>query len=76
MVGKSSGRDFDDLALAEKKLAESRGRMKDYRDLERSFVPGSDDRIRATMLVEEIESLQRVMDRLCRQMRHRLPGRS
>jgi hypothetical protein len=61
----------DFVALAEKRLAESRDRMKDYRNLENYFVPGSDERERAINLLEEIEVLHQVMDRLCRQLRLR-----
>jgi hypothetical protein len=64
-----AGEDF--VALAEKRLAESRDRMKDYRNLANSFVPDSDERKRATNLLEEIEVLHQVMDRLCRQLRLR-----
>jgi hypothetical protein len=66
-----AGENFDELAFAEKRLAESRDRMKDYRNLENSFVPGSVERERASILLEEIEVLQQVMDRLCRQLRFR-----
>ena len=66
VAGDKSGRE---LAFAERRLAESRGRMKSYRDLENSFIPGSVERIRARILVEEIEVLQKMMGRLCR--RHR-----
>jgi hypothetical protein len=58
-----AGEDF--VAFAERRLAESRDRMKDYRDLESSFVPGSVERERASILIEEIEVLHKVMDRLC-----------
>jgi len=64
-----AGEDF--VALAEKRLAESRDRMKDYRNLVNSFVPDSDERKRATNLLEEMEVLHQVMDRLCRQLRLR-----
>ncbi|HWY92227.1 MAG TPA: hypothetical protein VNY04_04935 [Chthoniobacterales bacterium] len=64
-----AGEDF--VALAEKRLAESRDRMKDYRNLANSFVPDSDERKRATNLLEEMEVLHQVMDRLCRQLRLR-----
>ena len=63
----SAGEDF--VALAEKRLAESRDRMKDYRSLKNSLVPGSDERERASILLEQIEVLHQVMDRLCRQLR-------
>jgi hypothetical protein len=66
-----TGEDFDKIAFAEKRLAESRDRMKDYRNLENSFVPGSVERERATILLEEIEVLHQFMDRLCRQLRVR-----
>jgi hypothetical protein len=66
-----TGQDFDELAFAEKQLAESRDRMKDYRNLENSFVPGSVERERAGILVEEIEVLHQIMDRLCYQLRLR-----
>jgi hypothetical protein len=65
----SAGEDF--VAFAEKRLTESRDRMKDFRDLENSFVPGSDERERASILLEQIEVLHQVMDRLCRQLRLR-----
>lgn len=64
-----AGEDF--VVFAEKRLTESRDRMKDYRNLENSFVPGSVERERATALLEEIEVLQQFMDRLCRQLRRR-----
>jgi len=65
----SAGDDF--VALAERRLAESRDRMKDYRSLKNSFVPGSDERERTSILLEQIEVLHQVMDRLCRQLRLR-----
>jgi hypothetical protein len=70
-AGDKSGRE---LAFAERRLAESRGRMKSYRDLENSFIPGSVERKRASILVEEIEVLQEMMDRLCQQARRMLPS--
>ena len=66
-----AGENFDEIAFAEKTLAESRDRMKDFRDLENSFVPGSVEHERASTLLEEIEVLHQVMDRLCRQLRLR-----
>ena len=71
VAGDKSGRE---LAFAERRLAESRGRMKSYRDLENSFIPGSVERKRASILVEEIEVLQEMMDRLCQQARRMLPS--
>jgi hypothetical protein len=64
-----AGEDF--VAFAEKRLAESRDRMKDYRNLANSFVSGSDERERASILLEEVEVLHQVMDQLCRQLRPR-----
>jgi hypothetical protein len=64
-----AGDDF--VALAEKRLAESRDRMKDYRSLKNSFVPGSVERERASILLEQIEVLHQAMDRLCCQLRLR-----
>jgi len=49
--------------------------MKSYRDLENSFIPGSVERKRASILVEEIRVLQEMMDRLCQQARRMLPKR-
>jgi hypothetical protein len=66
-----AGENFNELEFAEKRLAESRDRMKDYRNLENSFVPGSVERERASILLEEIEVLHQVMDRLCHQLRLR-----
>jgi division protein CdvB (Snf7/Vps24/ESCRT-III family) len=63
-----AGESFD-LAFAEKRLAESRDRMQDYRKLENSFVAGSVDRERASILLEDIEVLHQIMDRLCHQLR-------
>ena len=63
-----SGRESDGLASAERRLAESRARMPDYMNIENSFIPGSVERMRASILVEEIEVLQKMMDRLCRQL--------
>jgi hypothetical protein len=66
-----AGENFDELAFAEKRLAESQDRMNDYRNLENSFVAGSVERERASILLEEIEVLHQVMNRLCRQLRLR-----
>ena len=56
VAGDKSGRE---LAFAERRLAESRGRMKSYRDLENSFIPGSVERMRASILVDKIEQKKR-----------------
>jgi hypothetical protein len=69
MIFMIAGQDF--VAFAEKRLAESRDRMEDYRNLENSFVPGSVERERVTILLEDIEVLHQALDRLCRQLRLR-----
>ena len=71
-AGDKSGRGFHELEMAERRLAESRGRMKRFRNLESTFAPGSTERIRANTLVEEIEVLHQVLDQLCRQFRRRM----
>jgi len=71
-AGDKSGSDYHELELAERRLAESRNRMKQFRALESSFAPGSTERIRANTLVEEIEVLHQVLEQLCRQFHRRM----
>jgi len=71
-AGDQSGLDYHELELAERRLAEFRHRMKELRALQNSFAPGSPERIRANMLLEEIEVLYQVLDDLCRQFRRRM----
>jgi hypothetical protein len=70
-AGSKSGLDFDELEFAERRLAESRDRLKKFKILEFAFVSGSPERMRAKMLIEEIEVIHHVIDHLCRQLRQR-----
>ena len=63
--------DHDDLEFAESKLAESRSRLTKFRALQDSFIAGSDERMQANSLVEDIEVLHQFIDQLCRQLRAR-----
>jgi hypothetical protein len=66
--------DHGDLEFAESKLAESRSRLTKFRALQDSFITGSDERMQATSLVQEIEVLHQLIDQLCRQVRARTQG--
>jgi hypothetical protein len=65
------GHNLDEIEFAESKLAESRDRLKKFRDLQSSFATGSAERALAARTLDEIENLHRLLDRLC----HRLRGR-
>jgi hypothetical protein len=65
------GYDHDELEFAASKLAESRSRLTKFRALQDSFIAGSDERLQANSLVEEIEVLHQLIDQLCRQLRAR-----
>lgn len=63
--------DHDELEFAESKLEESRARLPKFRALQHSFIAGSAERMQADSLVEEIEVLHQMIERLCRQLRAR-----
>lgn len=63
--------DHDALGFAESELEESRARLPKFRALQHSFIAGSAERMQADSLVEEIEVLHQIIDRLCRQLRVR-----
>ena len=65
------GDKLDEIEFAESKLAESRTRLRKFRDLQNSFVAGSAERAQATTIIDEIEILHRVLDRLCQRLRGR-----
>ena len=65
------GHTLDDLAFAGGELAESRDRLNKFRDLQKSFVVGSAERAQADVIIDEIETLHQVLDRLCHRLRRR-----
>jgi hypothetical protein len=71
IVRDKSSDDCDFLLFAERRLADSRDRMKEFKKIQNAFVFGSPERMRADLLFEEIEVIHQVMDHLCRQLRQR-----
>jgi hypothetical protein len=71
MLKSESGHNLDDIEFAESKLAESRDRLKKFRDLHDSFFAGQAERDQTATIIDEIENLHRLLDQLC----HRLRGR-
>jgi hypothetical protein len=65
------GHDLDEIEFAESKLTESRDRLKKFRDLQNSFFAGSAERAQAATIIDEIEILHRLLERLCKRLRGR-----
>ncbi len=63
--------ELDEIEFAESKLAESRDRLKKFKVLQNSFVASSAERAQAATIIDEIEILHRVLERLCRRLRGR-----
>lgn len=59
----------DEIEFAESKLAESRDRLKIFRDLQNSFLAGSAERALAARIIDEIEILHQVIEQLCHRPR-------
>jgi len=58
-----------DFELAGKLLEKSIDRLKQLRALQSSFASGSPERMRANILLKEVEVLHHVLDQLCYQFR-------
>jgi hypothetical protein len=65
------GNNLDDVEFAESKLAESRSRLTKFRDLQSSFLAGSAERAQAAGIIDEIEMLHQLLERLCQRLRGR-----
>jgi hypothetical protein len=63
--------DLDEVEFAESKLVESRDRLKQFKDLQNSFIASSAERAQAATIIDEIEILHQVLERLCRRLRGR-----
>jgi hypothetical protein len=72
MLKHKPGHNPDEIEFAESKLAESRDRLKIFRDLQNSFPAGSAERALAARIIDEIEILHQVIDQLCHRLRRRL----
>jgi hypothetical protein len=62
---------LDEVESAERKLAESRSRLRKFRDLQNSFFAGSAERPLAARIINEIEGLHQVLERLLQRFRGR-----
>jgi hypothetical protein len=71
MTKDKPGSNLDEIEFAESKLAESRDRLKRLKNLQEPFLAGSAQRVQAT-IIDEIETLHQVIERLCRRLRGRL----
>jgi hypothetical protein len=63
--------DLDEVEFAESKLVESRDRLKQFKDLQNSFIASSAERAQPATIIDEIEILHQVLERLCRRLRGR-----
>ena len=64
------GRDLDQIEFVESKLTGSRDRLKKAQAFANSLPAGSAER--AQVMIDEIEILQQVLEKLCQHLRGRL----
>jgi len=72
MTKDKPGGDLEEVEFAESKLTESRDQLKRLRSLQNSALTDSAERARAAIIIDEIETLHRVIEQLCRRLRGRL----